>query len=289
MRYIYVLLLFMISSTAVHAQRVMNYGKAPAEPAREPNLPAIGIDQLLGEQVPLDLVFRDEHDNEITLGSCVAGKPTILVLAYFRCPMLCNQVMNGLVESFRAIPWDIGDKFNVICVSFDPKDKPGIALAKKSSYINEYGRPGAENGWHFLTGEQGAIDEICKAAGFRYEYDKDKKQFNHASGIMVMTPYGKLSRYFYGISFDPKELQTAIDEASEGKIGKEIEPGSVLQFLCYEYNPVSGKYTLSVMKGLRIVFGVMVFGLGFWLVRVWRRPANHAVIPSDNSHTAGQP
>jgi protein SCO1 len=276
MRYVLLLALLLLGVSDVRAQRVMNYGKAPAEPAREPNLPAIGIDQRLGEQVPLDLVFRDEHNQETTLGSCVAGKPTILVLAYYRCPMLCNQVLNGLVESMRKLPWDVGDKFNVICVSFDPKDKPGIASAKKNSYLTEYGRPGAEKGWHFLTGEQSAIDSLCQAVGFRYEYDKVKKQYNHASGIMVMTPYGKLSRYFYGIKYDENidDLKTAIEEASGNKIGKEVDPGSVLQFLCYEYNPVTGQYTLSVMKGLRVVFGIMVLGLGFWLIRVWRRPPN---------------
>ncbi|MCE9531781.1 MAG: SCO family protein [Planctomycetes bacterium] len=265
------LLAFVATASPAWGQR---YGKAVAEPNRPPNFDAIGIDQKLGEQVPLGLIFRDEHDKEVTLGSCVGGKATVLVLAYYRCPMLCNQVLNGVVETLKKMPGDIGNQFNVVTVSFDPKDKWATASVKKDSYLKEYGRAGADKGWHFLTGEQPAIDELCQAVGFRYEFDKEKKQYNHASGIMVITPYGKLSRYFFGIAYDEKELQTALEDAGAEKIGKEVDPGQLLKMLCYEFNPVTGKYTLSVMKGLRIVFGTMLLVLGFWLIRVWRRPPN---------------
>jgi protein SCO1/2 len=276
MRFAVLLLVLALFTQPAQAQRgSMSYGKAIAEPARPLNTDAIGIDQRLGEQVPLDLVFRDEHDKEITLGSCVGGKPTVLVLAYYRCPQMCTLVINDLVKALKGIPADVGDQFNVVVVSFDPKDKPGIAYAKKSNYMQEYGRAGAEKGWHFLTGDQPQIKELCSAVGFRYEFDEHKKEqpFNHASGFMVVTPYGKLSKYFLGIDYDAKELLAALETAGEGKIGKEVEPSRIAILLCYERDPETGKYSLSVMKGLRVVFGAMVVGLGIWLVRAWRRPA----------------
>lgn len=275
-----VALLMTLAATAnpVWGQR---YGMAPAEPNRPPNFDAIGIDQRLNESLPLDLVFLDDHGQDITLGSCTGGKATIFVIAYYRCPQLCNQVLNGLVESLKKLPGDVGDRFNVVVVSFDPKDIPVVASVKKKSYVDEYGRANSEKGWFFLTGDQPAIDEICKAVGFRYEYDKVKKQYNHASGIMVVTPHGKLSRYFFGITYDENDLKTALEEAGAGKIGKEVDPGEFVKMLCYEYNPITGKYTLSVMKALRIVFGTLVLGLGIWLFRVWRRPPNRA--PSETA------
>jgi len=288
MRYAALAATLLLSATAAHAQRVGSYGKAIAEPAREPNLPAIGIDQRLGEQVPLDLVFRDEQDREITLGSCVGGKPTVLVLAYYTCPMLCNQVLNGVVEAVRKVPGTIGDDFNVVTVSFDPKDKPGNAAAKKVNYIREYGRPGADKGWHFLTGDKRAIDALCQAVGFRYDYDDKKKQYYHDSGIMILTPFGKLSQYFFGVSyFDPKtdpnepdstkQLEKAIRDASDGMTGKEVPPNELARFLCYEYDPVSGQYTFTIMRILRVIFGTLVICLSVWLIRVWRRPAKPAL------------
>jgi protein SCO1/2 len=281
MRYAILLLAFALTSLPAQAQRSMSYGKAIAAPARPVNKDAIGIDQHLGEQLPLDLVFRDEQDKEITLGSCVGGKPTVLVLAYYRCPQMCTLVINDLVKALKAIPTDVGDQFNVVVVSFDPKDKPAIAYAKKTNYLQEYGRAGAEKGWHFLTGDQPQITELCSAVGFRYEFDEKKKEqpFNHASGFVVITPYGKLSKYFLGIDYDANELLAALETAGEGKIGKEVEPSRIAILLCYERDPETGKYSLSVMKGLRVIFGTMVLALGVWLVRVWRRPTRSVDAP----------
>jgi protein SCO1 len=287
MRYAALLSLLLAAASTVQAQRVGSYGKAPSAPSRPPDLDKIGIDQRLNEQVPLDLIFRDEHNDEVTLGSCVAGKPTVLILAYYECPMLCNQVLNGVVEALRDIPGNVGEDFNVVTVSFDPKDNPGIAWKKKDNYLREYGRAGAENGWHFLTGKKESIDALCQAVGFRYEYDDKKKQFNHASGIMIVTPFGKLSKYFYGIDYsDPKndpndkstfnELRNAIQEASKGMIGKEAPPNRVAKLLCYEYDPISGKYTFTVTTILRIFFGTLLAVIAVWLFRNWRRPTKMA-------------
>lgn len=289
MRLLGLLLVALILATPVHAQRVGSYGKAPAEPNNPPNFDAIGIDQRLGETVPLDLEFIDEMNQPTTLGSCVGGKPTILVLAYYRCPQLCNQVLYGLVDALKLLPGDVGDRFNVVVVSFDPKDRHDnlVTREKKKSFLEPYGRPGSEKGWHFLAGEKANIDELCKAVGFRYEYDKVKRQYNHASGIMILTPYGKISKYFFGIDYRDKaedgtpierakDLQSAIEGAGAGNIGKETDPSAIAKLLCYEYNPETGRYTVSVMKVLRIIFGTMVLIIAVWLIRAWRRPTRKA-------------
>jgi protein SCO1/2 len=290
-KYLALLTLVLLAAPAF-GQRVGSYGRAPAAPSREPKdmLPTVNIDQHLGDQVPLDLVFKDEQDQEVTLGSCVGGKPTILVIAYYRCEMLCNLVLNGVLEAAQKLPGNIGEDYNIVTVSFDPKDHHLIASMKKTTYLKYYGRPGAEKGWHFLTGKQASIDALCKAVGFNYEYDKIKKQFNHASGIMILTPFGKISKYYFGISYaDPKDdpnapetyksLQTSISDASKGMVGKAIEPSEIMKFLCYEYNPVTGERSISVMKILRAIFSVFVICLGVWLVRNWRRPTRMTPVP----------
>ncbi len=267
------IIVFGLAVTApLHAQRVMNYGKAPAVAETPLNTDAIGLDQRLGEQVPLDLEFRDEQDKPILLSSCVAGKPTVLVIGYFRCPQMCSQVLNSLNDEMKKLPTDIGEQFNVVVVSIDPKDIPGAAASKKLAYINDYGRPNADKAWHFLTGKQEQIDELCKVVGFRYEIDKTKKpwQYQHASGIMVLTPHGVLSKYLIGLDY--ADLPKALEDAGAGKIGKKSEPGPLLKMLCYDRNPDTGEYTPSVMKILRIVFGTLVVVLAIWLIRVWRHP-----------------
>jgi len=261
----------LVHGAALAQRGGMAYGKAPAEPVRDPDPAKVGIDQHIGEEVPLDLVFRNEHDQPVKLGDCIGGKPTILVLAYYRCPQLCNLVLNELTECLRKIPqYSVGDQFNVVTVSFDPKDKPAIAWGKKQSYLQLYGRPDAERGWHFLTGEPSAIDELCRAAGFRYEYDAKTKEYYHASGIMILTPEGKLSRYYYGIQYEPLDVRLGLVDASEGKTFSVAVKDQILQ-LCYRYDPHTGKYSANVMLALRIAAGITVLVLGVWLSRVWRR------------------
>ncbi len=185
-------------------------------------LKTVGIDQKLNEQLPLDAEFKDDNGNLVNIGNYFnQKKPVILALVYFECPMLCNEVLNGLTGSLKGISFDAGKDFDVVAISFDARenDKPELAKNKKASYLTRYGRPGTENGWHFLTGTQEEIDKITKAVGFNYHYDEKTEQFAHAGGIMVLTPSGKISRYFYGIDYSPKDLKFGLMESSEEKIG----------------------------------------------------------------------
>jgi protein SCO1/2 len=247
-------------------------------PAREPpgtpvQLRGVGFDQRLNEQVPLDLVFRDETGARVRLGQYFGGKPVILVLAYYRCPRLCTLVLNGLVYALMDISMNVGDEFEVVTVSFDARETPQMAAAKKKVYIARYGRPGAEAGWHFLTGEEKSIKRLTEAVGFRYNYDAEKDQFAHASGIMVLTPQGKLARYFYGIEFTARDLRLGLVEASENRIGSPAE--QVLLF-CFEYDPTSGKYGLAVMNFVRLGGILTVLALGTFFVVMWRRSRRQA-------------
>jgi protein SCO1/2 len=233
-----------------------------------PPPPRAAIDQRLGSRVPLDLPFKDESGNRVSLGDCTAGKPTVLVLAYFRCPMLCTEVLNGLLAALRALPDDAGGAFNVVVVSFDPREKPPLAALKKASYVQEYGRPGAEGGWHFLTGDPLAVATLTDAVGFRYEYDPKTEQYAHGSGLIVLAPDGTVSRYLFGVRFGPRDLRLALAEASEGKVGS---PADQVLLLCYRYDPATGRYTLSVLRLMRLASAVCVLGLvGMVGVLLWR-------------------
>lgn len=223
-----------------------------------PPPPDAGIDQRLGASVPLDLPFRDEHGARVALGDCTAGKPTVLVLAYYRCPMLCTQVLNGLLRALRAIPDSAGGAFNVVVVSFDPREKPPLAALKKAAYLREYGRPGAEAGWHFLTGDPVAVASLADAVGFRYRYDPDTEQYAHASGLVVLAPDGTVSRYLLGVRFEPRDLRLALAEASEGKVGS---PADQALLLCYRYDPATGRYTFTAIRLLKWLSGFTVVGL----------------------------
>jgi protein SCO1/2 len=203
----------------------------------------VGIDQRLGQQLPLDALFADEAGKPVRLGQYFGKRPVLLVLAYYNCPMLCTQVFNGLVSSLRVLPFDAGKDFDVVAVSFDPRDRPPDAAAKKKAYVEEYRRPGASAGWHFLTGGEGSIERVTKAAGFRYRYDESTGQFAHAAAIYVATPGGKLSRYFYGIEYGPRDLRLAMVEASEGRIGSIVD--QILLF-CFHYDPKMGRYSAAI-------------------------------------------
>lgn len=246
------------------------YGQPPAEPVRPlpTALQAATIDQRLNEQVPLDLVFREEAGRSVQLVDLLHGKPAILVLAYYRCPMLCTQVLNGLLESLKGIPFNAGEQYQVIAVSFDAREQPELAAAKKASYVENYGRPGGENAWHFLTGDAPAIEKLTQAVGFHYFYDRVQDQFAHASGIMVLTPEGRLARYFYGINYPPRDLRLALVEASESRIGSKVDQ---LLLYCYHYDPATGRYAATAMNLVRLGGIVFLLGLVTWLVLAWRR------------------
>ena len=200
------------------------YGARPESGTVSTGLPKalknVGLDQRLNEQVPLDAVFKDEQGQEARLGQFFKGKPVVLSLVYYSCPMLCTQVLNGQLGAFRSVSFNIGEQFEVVTVSFDARETPQLASAKKQTYIKGYNRPSGEAGWHFLTGDEVNIKRLTEAVGFRYAWDEQTKQFAHASGIMVLTPEGRLARYFYGIDYSPKDLRLALVEASQNKIGK---------------------------------------------------------------------
>ena len=241
------------------------YGARP--PSGEPStgLPSalreVKIEQKLNQQLPLDLVFRDETGREVKLGDYFGKKPVVLAFVYYDCPMLCTQILNGMVTSFRVLPFQVGKEFDVVTISFDPRETPALAQSKKKVYVNylpEKMRDGAANGWHFLTGDAANIERVTEAAGFHYRYDEKTKQFAHASAIMVTTPQGKLSRYYYGIEYPARDLRLGLIESSANKIGSPVDQ---LLLYCYHYDPATGKYGAVVMNILRVAGVITLVGI----------------------------
>ena len=228
----------------------------------------VGIDQKLNQQVPLDLIFHDENGNTVKLGQFFGQKPVILSLVYFNCPMLCTQVLNGMEASMKGLPMDAGNQFEAVTVSIDPSDKPVVASVKKQMYVGMYGRPNAAQGWHFLTGDAPQIKALADSVGFRYAYDADSKQFAHASAIVVLTPQGKISKYFYGIEYSPRDLRLGLVEASAEKIGTPVD--SILLF-CYHYDPSTGKYGLIISRLIQAGGLLTVLAIGVTMLVLFRR------------------
>jgi protein SCO1/2 len=267
--------LLLLSAHGARLTARAQYAQPPVGPVPTGNstevLKKVDIEQRLGNQIPLDLKFRDEAGREVRLAEYFAkGKPVALTLVYYECPMLCNQVLNGAVGAFQALTFTAGKEFEVVTVSFDPREQPELAAKKKETYLRRYKREGAEQGWHFLTGDKASIDALAESVGFHYVWDEQSQQFAHASAVMVATPQGKLSHYFYGIDYAPKDLRLALVEASEGKIGSPVD--SLLLF-CYHYDPASGRFA-PVMGVLRVAGVLTVAGvvaLLFYLRRKSRR------------------
>ena len=252
---------------------------APAQPSYsmqdsslKPALPGalrgVGIDQRLDQPVPLDLVFHDEAGRDVTLSSFFRGKPVLLALVYYRCPMLCTQILTGVESSLKAVSLDPGKDFEILAVSFDPKDTPSLAASKKQMYVRRYGRPGTANGWHFLTGDEAAIHTLTEAVGYHVKYDPATDQWAHASGIMIVTPEGRLSRYFYGVEYAPRDIRLGLVEASANKIGSPVD--QILLF-CYHYDPATGKYGALAMGMVRFAGAAFVLVCGAFLLIVFRR------------------
>ena len=226
-------------------------------------LARVGIDQKLDAPVPLDLTFADERGRRVRLGDYFGRRPVVLALVYYECPMLCTQVLNGAVAAFKTMNFTAGTEFDVVTVSFDPRETPAMAAQKKVTYINKYGRPQAAAGWHFLTGGQAEIDALASAVGFRYVYDEATDQYVHASALMVLTPQGRLSKYFYGIEYPPRDLRLGLVDASGGKIGNPVD--QVLLY-CYHYDPNAGRYSMVVMNVLRLAAVATVVLVGGFIV-----------------------
>jgi protein SCO1 len=236
---------------------------------RPPILQQVGIDQHLNEQLPLNLHFRDEAGKDVTLGDYFNKRPVILSLVYYRCPMLCGEVLNGLTSSLNVVNFDMGRDFDVVSVSIDPHETPDVAAKIKEVYLRRYSRHSAsQQGWHFLTGNQDQIDQLAKAVGFRYVYDPRINQYAHASGIQVVTPEGRLSQYYYGIEYSPKDLRLGLIEASKNHIGTVVDK---LILYCYHYDPTTGHYGAIAMRILRISGIVTVLLLGGFIITMARR------------------
>lgn len=230
-------------------------------------LQEVGIEQKLNEQLPLDTKFVDENNQEVELKKYFNGKPVVIALVYYECPMLCNEVLNGLTRTLKPLSLVAGKEFEVVAISFNAKETPELARAKKETYLANYGRENAEKGWHFLTGSQESIDKVTNAVGFKYRWDEATKQFAHAGGIQVATAEGKLARYFYGIDYAPKEVQFGLMEASKDRIGTPVDQ---LMLYCFHYDPSTAKYGLAVMRVMRLGGLVTILGLVGMLLILWK-------------------
>jgi protein SCO1/2 len=241
---------------------------ARGEDGRPAALRDVGYDQQLGELLPLDVALKDEAGRNVRLGDFFGKKPVVFSLVYFECPMLCTLTLNGLVSALGVVNFDAGNEFEIVTVSFDPRDTPASAAAKKKAYLARYGRAGAERGWHFLTADAPTVERITKAVGFRYAWDAETRQFAHPSGIVVATPEGRIARYLYGIEYAPKDLRLALVEASAGKIGNPVD-----QFIlyCYQYDPARGRYGASILRLVRLGGVATVLALGTFVGMMWRR------------------
>ncbi|MGI8467720.1 MAG: SCO family protein [Pyrinomonadaceae bacterium] len=255
------------------------YDPAESAPNGLPKvLQTVGIKQNLGAQLPLDAEFKDENGNTVKLGDYFGkGRPVILALVYYECPMLCNEVLNGLTGSLKGISLDAGKDFDVVAISFDTRenDKPDLAKNKKASYLTRYGRAGTEDGWHFLTGAQNSIDAVTKAAGYNYVYDEKTNQFAHACGVMIVTPEGKMSRYFYGIDYEPRQLKFGIMDSAQEKIGSPVDQ---LLLYCYHYDPATGTYGFAILRAIRIAAVALLLGMITMMLVFWRNNKKKKVI-----------
>jgi protein SCO1/2 len=235
------------------------------------------ITQNLNKQIPPDLMFRDETGKSVRIGDFFGQKPIVLSLVYFDCPALCTEVLNGELRTIKAISLDLGIDFDAVTVSFEPKDTPALAKAKRDVYVGQYGRPGAADNWHFLTGDQPSIDALTNAVGFQYTYDSSIHQYAHAAAILVLTPDGRIDRYFYGVVYPARDFRLGLVEASQGKIGNLTDQALLY---CYEYDPMTGKYGVVVMNVLRAAGGLTVLVLGIFMAMMFLRERKRpAAIP----------
>jgi protein SCO1 len=236
-------------------------------------LKEIAFDQKLGAQLPLDLPFTDETGKAVRLGEYFGQKPVLMLITYFNCTMLCPLLLDGLVRALRPISFDIGQQFTVLTVSINPRETPAIAASRKELYVQRYGRPGADRGWHFLTGTADAIAALTQPIGFRFVYDKKKDEYAHASGIVVFTPEGKAARYLYGVEFSPRDMRLALIEAASGTIGNPVDQ---IMLYCFHYDPLTGKYGVVIMNVLRLAGSATVAVLGTFMFVMFRRDRRKA-------------
>lgn len=241
---------------------------AQNETARPNILQDVGLDQKLDAKIDANLQFVDEENKAVKLAQYFGNKPIILALVYYECPMLCTLVLNGLVRAVRTLELSAGEEFEIITVSIDPGETPELALEKKKQYLENYDRPNADQGWHFLTGQEDQIARLADTVGFRYVYDEKSGEYAHASGIMILTPEGRVARYLYGVEYSPRDLRLGLVEASANKIGTPVD--QILLF-CYHYDPTTGKYSVAIMRFLRLAGIATVLVIGTFLFLMLRR------------------
>jgi protein SCO1 len=259
------------ASARAQAAPKAELGQSPANTTPS-MLENVGIDQHLNQKIPLDLNFVDENGQPVQLRQYFGEKPVIVTMVYYTCPMLCSQVLSGLTGTLVSLSgFDVGREFNVLTVSFDPRDTPQAAMENKARYLKRYRRAGSEEGWHFLTGKQEQIQTLAQALGFRYVWDEQNQQFAHASGIMLLTPDGRIAQYYYGIEYAPHDLRLGVVEASKGKVGTIVDQ---LLLYCYHYDPTQGKYGVVIFNVFRISALATIVVLGGFLLVMFRRESH---------------
>jgi protein SCO1/2 len=271
----------MLLGAPIHVRaQGMGMPEPPLDPASKKPLilQKVGIDQKIGQQLPLDLPFVDDHGANVRLGDFFGKRPVVLALAYYECPMLCTQVLTGMTGSLKTMSFDAGKDFDVVVVSINPKEGPMLAAEKKATYVRHYGRPDTAAGWHFLTGSQASIETLASAIGFRYAFDEGIQQYAHAAAIYVATPAGVIARYLLGIEFTPRDLRLALVEASENRLGTVADQ---VLLLCYHYDPTTGKYGGAVLRAVRVGGVVTIVGfLTFLFVSLGRERRAEAHNPN---------
>lgn len=247
-------------------------GRPPAAPEGQPGFPKqgpdalldrVGISQRLGTQLPLELEFRTSTGERRTLDSLIGRRPVVFAFVYYECPMLCTMVLNGMLRMMNVLKFDVGREYDVITLSIDPRETEVLAAEKKKVYLDRYRRSGAVDNWHFLVGDEESITKLSSALGYDYAYDETTDQYAHGSAIMVITPDGKVSKYFYGIDYSPVDVRLALIEASEERIGSITD---AILLSCFQYNPLDGKYSLVVMGVVRIAGILTVLGILAFIV-----------------------
>ena len=256
-----------------------------AEPLPK-QLEGVGITEHPGARVPLDLEFVAEDGRPVKLSQYISGKkPVILTLNYFRCPMLCTLLLNGMVDGLKELSWTPGKEFEIVTVSFDPLETPKLAMLKKESYITEFGRPAAAAGWHFLTGKEANIKALTGAVGFGYRYDEERQQYAHAAGIFLLKPDGRVARVLYGVVFEPRTLKLGLTEAGEGKVGSTTDQALLF---CYHYDANAGRYVVAASNLMRLGGAATALVVGVWLVGAWRRGAHPRTRIRPETHVSGR-
>jgi protein SCO1/2 len=251
-----------------------------AQSLSDEQLLSVTFDQKLNAQIDPGLRFRDENGREVRIGDYLGKKPVVLVLGYYQCPMLCTLTLNGLVQAMEDMKWSVGKDFDIVDVSINPHETPALALAKKHTYLKRYGRSGADVGWHFLTGDESAIRALTGEAGFKYVYDPVSKQYAHASGLVILTPEGKISRYLFGVTYHASDLYASLHDASGQKISSPIQQ---LVLLCFHYNPIKGKYGAAIMFSVRVLAIATLLGLAWLVISLVRRDKRRQSLPPGSS------